>query len=73
MSIAELRQYTDVTGQTYTSYDIVDSWVTYHNVLSALEETWVTDIAVAVDDTGDDKIVYAATNGQGVIVFRWED
>lgn len=73
LSIAELRQYTDVTGQTYTSYDIVDSWVTYHNVLSALEETWVTDIAVAVDDTGDDKIVYAATNGQGVIVFCWED
>lgn len=73
LSISELRQYTDVTGQTYTSYDLVDSWVTYHNVLSAFEETWVTDIAVEADADGNDKTVYVASNGQGLIVFRWED
>lgn len=73
LSIAELRQYTDVTGLTYTSSDLVDSWVTYHNVLSAFEETWVTDIAVETDSAGNDKTVYTASNGQGLIVFRWED
>lgn len=73
LSISELRQYTDVTGQTYTSSDLIDSWVTYHNVLSAFEETRVTDIAVETDADGNDKTVYVASNGQGLIVFRWED
>lgn len=73
LSISQLRDYTDVTGQTYTSSDLVDSWVTYHNVLSVLEETWVYDIAVETDADGNDKTVYVASNGQGLIVFRWED
>ena len=73
LSIAELRQYTDVTGLTFTSADLVDSWVTYHNVLTAFEETRVTDAAVQVNADGDDQTVYVASNGQGLIVFRWEE
>ena len=73
LSIAELRKYTDVTGLTFTSSDLVDSWVTYHNVLTAFEETRVTDAAVQVGADGDDQTVYVASNGQGLIVFRWEE
>ena len=62
-----------IVGDTQYTVGFVD-WGEYHKDPTQLaEQIFVTDLAITKDKDGNDKYIYAATAGQGLVRFRWEE
>lgn len=61
-----------VTGTEQYSVDFAD-WGRYHKDMTRLvEENYMQDVSVTKDEEGNDRHIYCATDGQGLVRFYWK-
>jgi len=81
MGVAEVKKSFSFNDNTKLPAKIVGDaqyevgfydWGEYHKDLTqAGEQIFVTDLAITKDKDGNDKYIYAATAGQGLVRFKW--